>query len=66
MDVYAPISGKIIVINEALNGESELINQDPYGKDWLFVIQATDKIGISQLLTASDYQTYQQELVDSE
>ncbi|MEW9809994.1 MAG: glycine cleavage system protein GcvH [Candidatus Symbiodolus clandestinus] len=66
VDVYAPISGKIIAINEALNGEPELINQDPYGKGWLFVIQASDKIELSQLLTASDYQTYQQELVDSE
>ena len=38
-DVYAPLSGKIVKVNEELLTSPELLNQDPYGKGWIFVIE---------------------------
>lgn len=39
-DVYAPVSGEILAVNEALDASPETINQDPYGEGWLFEISA--------------------------
>jgi len=55
-DIYAPISGKIVEINEALLDSPEAINQDPYGEGWLFVIEPADAGQVSTLLNAEGYQ----------
>src|SRR6187402_2755947 len=41
-DIYAPVTGEIVAVNEELNGEPGLLNTDPYGKGWLFKIKPTD------------------------
>lgn len=54
-DIYAPLSGTIVAINEALEDAPETINSDPYGDGWLFVIQPDDAADQSELLTPSAY-----------
>ena len=55
-DVYAPISGEVLEVNEDLEDSPELVNSDPYGDGWLFKIKAEDLEEIEGLLTAEDYE----------
>jgi len=55
-DVYAPINGTIIEVNEALNDRPEMINSDPYGTGWMFKIKVERLSDVKQLLTADDYE----------
>ncbi|MCK0537079.1 glycine cleavage system protein GcvH [Alcanivorax quisquiliarum] len=61
-DIYAPVAGEIVAINEALEDTPELVNQDPYGDGWLFRIRVSDKADLDELLSAGEYQ----EQLDSE
>jgi glycine cleavage system H protein len=54
-DVYAPVSGTISSVNTELKGHPELINQDPYGKGWIFKVRATGPIAATGFLDASGY-----------
>lgn len=53
-DIYCPISGEVIEINEALLENPQLVNEDPYGKGWLFRIRPFESNG-AQLLNADEY-----------
>lgn len=55
-DIYAPISGEIIAVNDALEGAPELVNSEPYGDGWLFRIKASDTAELGNLLDAAAYQ----------
>jgi glycine cleavage system H protein len=55
-DVYCPVAGEIIEINEALADEPSLVNDDPYGNGWLFKIQMDKPEQIDELMTAEEYQ----------
>tara|TARA_B110000037_G_C17073760_1_gene486936 strand:+ start:154 stop:528 length:375 start_codon:yes stop_codon:yes gene_type:complete len=55
-DVYMPVSGEVIEINEALDGEEGTINSDPYGAGWLFKIKLSDPSEIDSLMSAGDYE----------
>lgn len=54
-DVYTPVSGKVIEINEALSDAPETINADAFGDGWLFVVQADDAAQLDELLSPDDY-----------
>ncbi len=54
-DVYAPLSGKIVEINEALVDAPEAINNDPFGEGWLFVIEPADDADLNALMDAEAY-----------
>jgi glycine cleavage system H protein len=54
-DVYSPVSGTVTEKNEALNGAPELVNEDPYGKGWLFKLKPSNAGELSQLLDATAY-----------
>lgn len=54
-DIYAPISGEILAVNENLSESPELINADPYGDGWICQIQLQDPIELDDLLSAEDY-----------
>ena len=54
-DVYAPISGEIVAINEELDGSPEIINEDAYSA-WMFRIQPSDPAELESLLDASSYE----------
>lgn len=55
-DIYSPVSGKIIAVNQELNTLPELINQEPYGKGWIFRLMPHDASEVNQLLNSADYQ----------
>jgi glycine cleavage system H protein len=55
-DIYAPIGGEIIAINEDLEDAPETVNSDPYGDGWLFKIKAEDPSEVESLLDAEGYQ----------
>jgi glycine cleavage system H protein len=54
-DVYSPISGVVTQKNEALDGAPELVNEDPYGKGWLFKLKPSNTNELAQLLDAAAY-----------
>ena len=57
-DVYAPLSGTLLAVNHLLEDQPELINSDPYGQGWLFLIRLTDAKEIEILLDADAYQAH--------
>lgn len=57
-DVYAPVSGKIIKINEGLLESPELINQSPYGEGWMVVLETYNEKEKKDLMSASEYRKY--------
>ena len=54
-DVYAPLSGEIVAVNDALAEKPELINQDPYGDGWLVRAKLSDPAEVDELMDAAAY-----------
>ena len=61
-DIYTPLSGTIVAVNEDLDGSPELVNSEPYTDGWLFRIKASNENELNDLLNAEGYQT----LIDNE
>ena len=53
--IFAPISGTITAVNEALDDAPELMNQDPYGEGWIIKFRPDDMVTVKSSLSASDY-----------
>lgn len=60
-DIFAPVTGVIAEINEALEGEPEKVNSDPYGKGWFFKLDDIDSGQFRRLMDAAAYQKYLEE-----
>ena len=60
-DVYTPISGKVVAVNEDLPSAPETINSDPYGAAWLLKIEMSDLAELNTLMDAAAYEKYCQE-----
>lgn len=54
-DLYSPVSGKVVEVNEALAQKPEVINTDPYGAAWMIVVEPRDHGELTQLLDADAY-----------
>lgn len=54
-DVYAPVSGTVAEVNESLADAPERLNQDPYGRGWLFAIDMSDPAEVDRLMDAAAY-----------
>jgi glycine cleavage system H protein len=54
-DVYAPVDGVVVGVNERLLEEPELINRDPYGEGWIFLMEPSDNSQLEGLLTPQQY-----------
>lgn len=54
-EIYAPVSGEIVEVNEALNGDPALVNREPHGNGWLFKIKMTAPAEYENLLDLSAY-----------
>ena len=54
-DVYAPVSGEVVEINESLEGTPELVNQEPYEGGWFIKVKMSDATELDELLSAKDY-----------
>ncbi|MEM9951448.1 MAG: glycine cleavage system protein GcvH [Chloroflexota bacterium] len=57
-EVYLPVAGEIIEVNDELEGEPEIINEDPYGNGWMVKIKVTDASSLDNLMDAEAYKTY--------
>jgi glycine cleavage system H protein len=57
-DIYAPVSGEVLAVNDALSTAPEKLNTDPHGDAWLVKIKLSAPGEIQQLLSADDYQEY--------
>jgi glycine cleavage system H protein len=57
-DVYSPVAGKVLAVNEALNDAPETLNQDPHGKGWIIKLKVKDKADLEKLMNASDYEKF--------
>lgn len=55
-DVYAPVSGKIIAVNDSLVDSPELVNSDPYGDGWLYRIILADESELDRMMNADRYE----------
>jgi glycine cleavage system H protein len=54
-ELFAPVSGKVVAINEELEGSPELINEEPYGDGWIIKIQLSDAKQLNELLSPAAY-----------
>ena len=57
-DVYSPLSGEVVEVNELLSAEPEKLNEDPHGAAWLVKVRMSAPDQIKNLLSADDYQKY--------
>ena len=55
-DIYAPLSGEVVAVNEALEDSPELVNSDAFGDGWFFRVMPTDLAELDNLLDAEGYQ----------
>ncbi|CRK81576.1 glycine cleavage system protein GcvH [Neobacillus massiliamazoniensis] len=55
-ELYAPVSGKVVEVNEDLNDSPEFVNESPYEKAWMIVIEVSDSSELDQLLSAEKYE----------
>ncbi len=54
-DIYAPVSGRVVAVNDGLEATPELVNSDPYGDGWLFEVVPDDDQAVGELLDADAY-----------
>ena len=54
-DLYAPVSGEVVEINQSLEENADQINSDPYGDGWIIKIHIEEKSDLTRLLSAGDY-----------
>jgi len=66
IDVFSPLTGKVIAVNEDLKEDPSLINTDPYGEGWLYEMQMADTTELEDLMTAEDYRAYIEEIESEE
>ncbi len=57
-DLYAPLSGEVLEVNEELAEHPEFVNQDPYGQGWMIRIEPSDTSELENLLTAEEYEEH--------
>ncbi len=54
-ELFSPLAGEVIEINQALDGDPSLVNQDPYGEGWMIKVRVSDAAAVDQLLSATAY-----------
>ena len=57
-DVFAPVSGEVIEVNDVLEERPELVNEDPYGDGWICVIQPSAEAELDELMDAESYKSF--------
>ena len=57
-DIYSPVAGTVLAVNDALDGAPEKVNQDPYGEGWFFRVQPDDPADLDELLDAAAYASH--------
>ena len=54
-DLYCPVGGKVVEVNESLNDSPELVNDSPYEEGWMIKVEVSDSSEIDRLMSASEY-----------
>lgn len=54
-DIYAPVAGVVVAVNDTLDAEPQAINSDPYGAGWLFEVRLAEDSGVDELLSSDQY-----------
>jgi glycine cleavage system H protein len=57
-DLYAPVGGTVVRVNEKLASTPEIVNKDPYGDGWIVAVRLDDPSGLEGLMAAAAYQAY--------
>jgi glycine cleavage system H protein len=57
-ELFVPVSGEVIEVNDHLTEKPDLVNSDPYGDGWMVKIRMTDRSELEQLMSAEDYDDY--------
>lgn len=57
-ELHSPISGEIVSINKDLEEEPSLVNDDPYGKGWLMIVELDDPGDVEDMINAADYEDF--------
>lgn len=57
-DLYAPVTGEVVAVNEALSETPEKVNSDPYGEGWMIRISPSDPGQLNSLMSAAEYEEY--------
>ena len=57
-DIYSPVSGEVIAVNEGLNDDPEKLNQDPHGQGWIIRLRLKNKEDLEKLMSAGDYEKF--------
>lgn len=60
-DLFAPLAGEVVAVNDALAGNPALVNQSPYGDGWMIRIRPDDPAALDKLMSNSDYEHYLEE-----
>ena len=63
-DIYCPVSGEVVAVNEDLADEPEKVNGSPYDDGWVFRLQPEDATVLDELMSATDYERFLTELED--
>ncbi|MEW6162746.1 MAG: glycine cleavage system protein GcvH [Nitrospirota bacterium] len=61
LSIISPVSGRVIEVNEGLPESPEIINEDPYGKGWIAILEIDDMSELDDLMDASEYEKYVEE-----
>ena len=56
-DIYAPVSGEVVEVNDAVEADPALVNTDPYGKGWIFKLKVKNAAQLDDLLDATGYES---------
>jgi glycine cleavage system H protein len=65
-DLYCPISGEVVQVNELLDNEPELVNSDPHGEGWMVILKMTNPPDLEGLLTVEEYEEHLREEEEAE
>lgn len=57
-EVYCPLTGTVVEVNAELDATPELVNEDPYGRGWIFTIELADLAEADGLMSASEYEAF--------
>ena len=57
-ELFSPVSGEVVEVNEALTEKPELVNTDPYGDGWMIKVRLSDPTEVDELMNAEEYEEY--------
>ncbi len=63
-DIYAPVDGEVVAVNDALNDSPAAVNEDAFGDGWLIKLKLSDASQLDDLMSVADYKTYTEGLDD--